>query len=274
MVATIRLKAITSVLNIGGSNSYCRPLYLEHILYMNNQIELLESSDTYTSLFLCNQINKFRNMEGNQATLLHFTLLLKIEKEFDECLTDKNFLVSYKDSSNKQNKMYNLDYEQSLIILMSESKYVRKSIIEIIKDQQARIAELEKPSNSLDGIVLLLRKSLIELENAKPKVDLADQFLLKGKNMNLRDTACKLHIKDTWLKQLLISKKYIYKIVVGLNKYNEEMTELRAYSEYENCFELRSYVAKNGHAGNQLLVTPEGLAKINKLVNKEYVRKF
>lgn len=100
----------------------------------------------YSSLYLVEQINIFRNEEGNRAKIRHSDLLRKIEKEFEEEITERNISVSYyKDKSGKQSKYYDLDYKQSVQILVSESKVVRKAVIR-------RLEELEAALKSKDNI--------------------------------------------------------------------------------------------------------------------------
>jgi hypothetical protein len=96
----------------------------------------------YSSLYLVKQINLFRKEEGNRATLMHYDLLKKIEKEFDEEVADGNISVSYyKDKSGKQSKYYELDYELSVQILVSESKIVRKAVLANLKSFETKTAE-------------------------------------------------------------------------------------------------------------------------------------
>jgi len=67
------------------------------------------SEEKFTSLFLVDEINKFREAEGNRAVLTHDNFLKKIEKEFKEEIRDQNILVSeYKDKKGEKRKMYEL----------------------------------------------------------------------------------------------------------------------------------------------------------------------
>lgn len=130
------------------------------------------SEQIYSSLFLVEQINVFRKEEGNETVLLHKSLLSKIEKEFDEEIAGQNILPSsYLDKSNRQSKCYDLNFEQSLQILMSESKTVRKRVIDVLKECQ------EKPVQKLPTTYIEALEKLIETEKEKQ--------LLLTKNENL-----------------------------------------------------------------------------------------
>jgi len=110
--------------------------------------ELINGSSTKneqtSSVFLVEQINLFRKIENNQTELLHKSLLSKIEKEFEDEIAGQNILPSYyigKDGAKA--KCYNLDFEQSLQLLMSESKTVRKECVRVIKSKQKPLSHLE-----------------------------------------------------------------------------------------------------------------------------------
>ena len=95
----------------------------------------------YSSRYLVEQINIFRKEEGNATELLHKNFLAKIENEFEEEISRLNILPSsYLAGNGKQEKCYELNFEQSLQILMSESKTVRKRCVEVMKTQQKAIA--------------------------------------------------------------------------------------------------------------------------------------
>lgn len=70
------------------------------------------SDKKYSSLFLVEQINAFRLQEGNRKELLHKSFLIKIETEFEDEIAGQNILPSsYKDSTNRNLKMYELTFE-------------------------------------------------------------------------------------------------------------------------------------------------------------------
>ncbi len=98
----------------------------------------LNNEQKFTSLYLVELINIYREEEsktgGIYKELLHKNLLVKIESEFEEEISELKIQpTSYIDKSNRQSKCYELTFEQSLQILMSESKTVRKGVIEVLK---------------------------------------------------------------------------------------------------------------------------------------------
>lgn len=121
------------------------------------------SNGKYSSLYLTEQINVFREIEGNRKTLLHKSLITKIEKEFEVEITEQKILPSYyKDASGKQSKHYELNYEDSFQMLVSESITVRKAVIQ-------RLKELEKQVSKKD-IIENTKKHLQRFQSNKSKI--------------------------------------------------------------------------------------------------------
>ena len=114
-------------------------------------MESLRNKDEVTSLELLNEINRYREMEynyrvenklelgkvelknGRYTELKHNDLLKVIRDEFEEEITQgKISLSEYKDNTGKKNQMYILTLEQCKQVLMRESKFVRKGVLEYI----------------------------------------------------------------------------------------------------------------------------------------------
>jgi hypothetical protein len=141
----------------------CGAFFMRNIM---NQLVNFEQEKTFSSLYLVEQINLFRDQEENRAKLKHYSLMEKIEREFDDEIAAQNILVSsYKDQSGKESKCYELDFEQSLQLLMSESKTVRKQVVKVLKVQQDEINKL-KAANAPKTFSEALRM-LADSEDAK-----------------------------------------------------------------------------------------------------------
>ncbi|MFW5804710.1 MAG: hypothetical protein ACOCWG_05725 [bacterium] len=109
-----------------------------------------QGGEKFTSLYLVNEINKFRELENEKsdkkklAMLQHKSFLSKIEEEFQEEINGQNILpVTYKDKKGEERKMYELNYDDSIQMLSSESRTVRKAVKQVLKGQRKRIEELE-----------------------------------------------------------------------------------------------------------------------------------
>ena len=113
-------------------------------------MELIKQQ-TITSLELTKQINIFRKEEydykiknnlslgkvelknGCYTELLHKSLLEIIRDEFEKEINEQKILpVNYIDDKNEERPMFNLTLDQAKQILMRESKFVRKAMINYI----------------------------------------------------------------------------------------------------------------------------------------------
>jgi hypothetical protein len=115
-----------------------------------NQIVLNEETN-YSSIYLVEQINLFREEEGNRTPLLHKNLLAKIEEEFKEEINGLKIQpVKYKDSKGEMRKSYNLNYDESLQLLMAESKFVRKAVVlnlKALKEENKALLDIQKQTH-------------------------------------------------------------------------------------------------------------------------------
>ena len=107
-------------------------------------------------------------------------------------------------------------------------------------------------------IQIRLDESLLQLEYQKPKVELADNYLTNGGNMNLTTTAKALGIAVGELGSYLDNNNIIY-YTRGCKL---------PYSQYANWFFCKPFVARNGHSGIQLLITPKGFEMLTRRLKK------
>jgi hypothetical protein len=144
-----------------------------------------ESKEKFSSLYLVEQINIYREAEGNRAVLRHSDFLAKFEIEFEDDIQERKisslfYIKQLPNGGRKEYKYYELNVEQSLQILASESKMVRKQVIAKMKDQQKRILELEaektrlgsrynpiKPGDQFDNRSYEANKDLFEANPGK-----------------------------------------------------------------------------------------------------------
>lgn len=101
--------------------------------------ELMTTQEaTMSSVLLVEIINEYRKIEGNSTVLRHNDFMIKIEKELDgDC---EKFRSEYKASNNQMYKCYDLPKDECMLMLMSESKTVRRGVLN-------KINELEKQKN-------------------------------------------------------------------------------------------------------------------------------
>lgn len=95
-----------------------------------------------TSLELTEQINIFRKEEGTKTELRHKDLLNIIRDEFSEEINERKISpVEYKDKKGQLRPMFNLTLSQAKQVLVRESKFVRRAIIQYIEKLEKSLIE-------------------------------------------------------------------------------------------------------------------------------------
>ena len=187
-------------------------------------MQLLENKEMITSLELVKQINIFREEEYNYkiqnglelgkveekngcyTKLEHKDLLKIIRDEFEEEINERKIsLVNYKDEKNEERPMFELTLEQAKQVLIRESKYVRKAILQYINKLENKIVELQNQISKKDLLLLniinskgdeamaialkeyeeYISKPLIEENNKKQKEIEYKQEVIEGLTQNI-----------------------------------------------------------------------------------------
>lgn len=147
----------------------------------NRQLEKIKPG-SITSLELLEQINFFRKKEGNKTELQHYNLLKIIRDEFEEEINAvKIYAVDYTDKKGEKRPMYILSYEQGKQVLMRESKFVRKRVIEYIKKLEEKLKEEQESYGELERLYIRLHKTKnhLELKEITEKIVLLETRELK-----------------------------------------------------------------------------------------------
>ena len=191
-------------------------------------MQLLENKEMITSLELVKQINIFREEEynykiqnglelgkvearnGHYTELLHQDLLNIIRDEFEEEIQARKISVlSYEaevgNGAKKELPMFELTLEQAKQVLIRESKYVRKAILQYINKLENKIVELQNQISKKDLLLLniinskgdetmavalkeyeeYISKPLIEDNNKKQKEIEYKQEVIEGLTQNV-----------------------------------------------------------------------------------------
>lgn len=216
-------------------------------------MENLRNKDEVTSLELLSEINRYREMEYNYkienglelgkvelknnryTELKHNDLLKIIRDEFEEEITQgKISLSEYRDNTGKKNQMYVLTLEQCKQVLMRESKFVRKGVLEYIHKLEEYIKNTQ---SSIDSKVYNLRSEELLIRKAELLKDIADSI---G--------------NDLYRKTLLIKSS---NMIAGENILELPSVEKHTYSATEisdmlfNKYGLRVTIQKLGRISNK-----------------------
>ena len=159
-----------------------------------------------TSLELIEQINIFREQEGNRKELQHKDLLKVIRDEFEEEINEgKISPVEYKDKKGELRPMFDLTINQAKQVLMRESKYVRKAMIHYIESLERELKKTEQ--TKLPATYLEALKELVKTEE---------------KRMELENKVSKLTHQNKLYTTTEIAKELGFKSANALNKKMEE----------------------------------------------------
>mgnify|MGYP000979999467 CR=1 FL=1 len=132
---------------------------------------------TITSLELVEQINLFRKEEGKETELRHDTMLSIIRDEFEEEISLQKILESkYKNERGREYPMFELTIAQGKQVLLRESKFVRKCVVEWLE----RFEEANKPMTAGE-ILMAQAQGMIALEKAQQAQ--AEQIALQNERL-------------------------------------------------------------------------------------------
>ena len=215
-----------------------------------------------TSLdFLEHVINPARHEAGES---LHEPrkFLLKVEDELDLDGTGKKFRLN---GNHTESAYYELNMEQMTLVGMRESKAVRRSVLDKLKELSG-----SKPAIPQTYAAALLEagRLAMELEQAEaqlaiaaPKVEFVDRYIDATGTYGFRQAAKILSVKENWFADFLIEKEIMYR----LNK------KLTAYSVHVDAgrFVSRTGVGKNDHAFIESRFTAKGLQWVSGEIAKK-----
>ena len=174
---------------------------------------IIEKKDKITSLEIVVEINKFRKEEGNKNELRHDNLLQIIRDEFSEEISLLKIQEStYKNDRGREYPMFILSLNQAKQILMRESKFVRKAMINYIETleeklknpfanlsmQQMMIVTLQEQEKIVDRVEVLENKVDNEI-----RVDNGEQRKIQ------RAVATRVYQRLDIVPELIEDKKYM-----------------------------------------------------------------
>ena len=136
---------------------------------MFKELDLIKQGEkSVSSLEIVEQINLFRNAEGKTTILKHSDFLKIIRDEFEEELQEGKISSSFRISKlpnggSKNIPYFELTFNQAKQLLMRESKFVRKKVIEYIDKLEQLITEQLSPMTTAQ-MFALQAKAMLEME--------------------------------------------------------------------------------------------------------------
>jgi phage anti-repressor protein len=144
--------------------------------------------------------------------------------------------------------------ELSMMARTEKGKEARTYFLELEKQWNSPEAVMARALRMADTKILSLQNTIVELA---PKAEYYDDMAARNHLTNFRDTAKELKIKESDFIEVLEITGYIYR---------DEKNRIKPKSEYvPEFFEIKEFVAKNGFASNQTLITHAGREKFRVL---------
>ncbi|MGL5732303.1 MAG: phage antirepressor KilAC domain-containing protein [Bacteroidales bacterium] len=243
---------------------------------MKKLVSFKESSyanECISSLELVKQINIFREQEGNKSELMHKNLLAVIRDEFEDeigMLEIKPTPYIHPQNGQKY-EMYNLTLNQAKQVLMRESKFVRKAMIQYIDSLENELKNKFKVPTTFREALLLAaeQQEVIEsqqkrIEIMAPKEEFFDAVADSKDAISMNDVAKVLGIKG-------MGRNNLFEF---LRQNNILMNNNTPYQKYVDCGYFRvieqSYMKNNEpYINTKTLVYQKGLDFIRKTINKQ-----
>ena len=226
-------------------------------------MENLRNKDEVTSLELLKEINRYRKIEynykvennlkigkvekrnGKYTELRHDTLLNIIRDEFEEEITNQKILESeYKDSTGKKNQMFILTLEQCKQVLLRESKFVRKGVLEYIhklenelKNNYIQYERVQVPTMTDEE--LEFRKEELKLRKLELLKDVRDSVRVDSykdilNSVIVKETTGEMYLPLPKIEQLSYSATEICKILLDRYDLKVSVQKLGRIANKEN----------------------------------------
>ena len=205
-----------------------------------NQLITSNQPLTMSSIDLLALINSSRDMVGeNQVRHNDF-----ITRAMDE-LEGEHYETFVVQNPNKtQSKGLVLNQDQCMLVAMRESKMVRRSVLEKLKE----ISQPQIPQTKRQWIELALeQEKLIEL--AAPKVEFHDKIVNDAATFSIRDAAKKIQQRPNKFSEWLRSEGYLCKNNMPKQQYVNQ-----------GLFKTHTGQSKEEYQFSQARVTSKGLA--------------
>lgn len=224
--------------------------------------ETINAKGVMTSLELVEQINLFRDKEGNRATLAHSDLLKIIRDEFEEEIGVGNISESsYFNSQNKKQPMFKLTLSQAKQVLVRESRFVRKAVIlyiekieDLLRNQQPKLPTTYK--EALQQLLVQVEENeKLQLENKAmlPKAEFFDAVADSKTAIPMNDVAKVLDVKGYGrnnLFEFLRNKKILMQNNRPFQSFIDRgyfrVIEQRYQKNNEECINFKTLVYQKG----------------------------
>ncbi|MGM1190505.1 phage antirepressor KilAC domain-containing protein [Serratia liquefaciens] len=195
-------------------------------------------------------INKARSVHGEKPVRNNdFVLRVKDELEGDHYET---FVVQ--NLNGTKSEQLRISNDQAVLVGMRESKAVRRSVLEILKQKRGPALPQTLPEALRLAADIAEQKAVLEqkVQEDAPKVAFVDHYVETAGSKSLRATAKVLNMPERAMIDALIRDKVLFRQSGNLLPY--------ASHHHSGNFTVKTGTAEqSGHAFTQTRVTPRGI---------------
>ncbi|MCP4799612.1 MAG: hypothetical protein GY893_06635 [bacterium] len=216
-------------------------------------LQTINNEVTMTSLDFLNEIINPARLAAGEKVSRYADFLTRVKDELD-LSHDEIFVMD--STGGRTREVANLDVDQMLLIGMRESKAVRKSVLEKLK--QLSTPQPKLPQTFSEALQLAADQAR-QLELQAPKVEFVDRYVESTGNKTFREVAKLLQANERMLRSMLVVNRIMYHL-------NNSWVVYAAYDK-KGYFHT-STGERNGHAFNTVKFTPKGVTWVSEMWGK------
>lgn len=213
-------------------------------------------SRTISSINLRDMINEARSQAG-EPKVRNDQFIIRVQDELGDELGECKTIAH--PQSRVDMASYDLTLDQCMLVGMRESKAVRRSVLQKLKDLEgprviATLPDFSNPAAAARAwaeqfeLQQAANQALIE---AAPKIAFVEKYVDSTGLKGFRQTAKLLKANESRFREFLIDKKIMYRMGGEWHAYQPHIDAGR--------FEVRAGTTDGGHAFNQSKFTPKGV---------------
>ncbi|MBK3432492.1 phage antirepressor KilAC domain-containing protein [Pseudomonas lactis] len=214
-------------------------------------------SRTISSIKLRDMVNEARTQAG-EPRVRNDQFIIRVQDELGDDLGVCKFVAH--PQSHVDMASYDLTLDQCMLVGMRESKAVRRSVLQKLKELEGPRVIAALPDFSNPAAAARAWAEQFELQQAAtralaaaaPKAAFVDQYVKAGGSMSFRQVAKLLNANERCFRQMLLDKGVMYYLSGVLSPYQHHQAAGR--------FEVKTGTSEsNGHAFSQARFTPKGV---------------
>lgn len=213
-------------------------------------------SRTISSIELRDMVNEARSQAG-EPKVRNDQFIIRVQDELGDELGECKIIAH--PQSRVDMASYELTLDQCMLVGMRESKAVRRSVLQKLKELEgprviATLPDFSNPAAAARAwaeqfeLQQAANQALIE---AAPKIAFVEKYVDSTGLKGFRQTAKLLKANESRFREFLIDKKIMYRMGGEWQAYQPHIDAGR--------FEVRAGTTDGGHAFNQSKFTPKGV---------------